>query len=263
MLLHNSRFFGVRSAPLAAMLVIAFAASFASAQAQTHLTRLYQAKLTCGFNPGQVPLLNDRNPFPHHWENFKPGNYATSLNITNSTLQSQTFYAYISLTDYPSFPFIFLGSVSLPLFGTLEVGCAELSPAFPPTTQPGQFVDAVLHLFSTGNHFTVKAVYTYSSRDAFERHLFVGLDKNDDVGVLEAHGSGVSTVPAEDPLLVPVHLAASGAGGLGLGASVDHEDITPRTISILIPSLDERATRHPENLLTANRQHLEGFNGNN
>ncbi|MEE8586902.1 MAG: hypothetical protein V3T83_18835, partial [Acidobacteriota bacterium] len=149
------------------LLLAAMVAMTGFTQAQTLFTA-YVTKFACGYKTGKVPLLSDPNLFPHVYENYKPGNYATSINVTNPNFAMHTVYAFASLpgSNHPVYRIEYLGIWSL---GTEEIGCKAIAIATGNTG--GKFFEGTVILYALGDVFKVRTAYTYSSRDAFERHV--------------------------------------------------------------------------------------------
>ncbi len=219
------------------MLAVCFLLS-ETIQAQT-FARLYPAKFTCGFQTGHVPLLS--NPqIAQSYEDFKAGNYATAINVTNVTLGSPQFWAYVALPNDRHHIF-FLGEFRLPLGGVTKIDCPKIAAAA--LQSDGEFFEGIVYIYANNDSFKVDAIYTYSSRDALERHIVWGLHgPTSTFGALESLGAEHSPLVVADPDFPATQIAASGAGGIGLGASIDLEEVRSRllTPSILKGDVDTR-----------------------
>lgn len=203
-------------------LVFLFAAS-----AQAQLSG-YPGKLVCGFEQGNVPFLNDPNPLqpPRPYENLKPGNYATVFNLLNLTATAQ-LVNFVFTSDNAPPVFVFARTINA--FTSIEIGCDEvLNPFMPPLV--GQRVEGMLIPVANVANLIVDVVYTFESQNGFERHVVYGQGGTSDPTL----GSTVDEIlhdftpptGAGDQIV-----AASGAGGLGLGASID----VVRLVAVPVP----------------------------
>ena len=244
---QTSRAHRGRSAVILAAVLLA--ASLGAAQpAESQSVFGYFPKFVCGFQTGNVPLLNDPNPpiDKDSYEAFKPGNYATTVNITNTTLNPETVSVYAMVTTGdPTIPSVRAPVVTQVISGLLglgagfgtnfEVDCQDIADAFtaiglPP---PGSIIEGNLFILPNSGNATlqVDAVYSYESQNAFERHVLWG--NNFDVTTnFGEKGTGAQNSASLGDLLKRLeamefpgfeNIAASGAGGLGLGASIDVE----------------------------------------
>lgn len=175
-------------------------------------TNLYIAKFFCGFRAGQTPPqinkgLGGGTPLPNQlspaFRGFQPGSYSTTLNIFNTGSATASFSVFASIDGVATTPNV--ATVNLGTFRTRQLGCGEIASGLAPSVAGGlingDLVEGFLYIQRTKQDLDVQAVYSYTSIDAF--HEFRGDD-----GLVGGTG-------------------AAGAGGLGLGASVDVERIAP------------------------------------
>lgn len=187
-------------------------------------SNLYLAKFVCGFQDGQTPPQLNRGlgggiPLPNQsapvFRGFQPGSYSTTLNLFNTSSGTARFSVFASIDGVATTPNV--ATVSLGTFRSRQIGCDEIAgrvaPLIPGGLINGDLVEGFLYIQRTRKDLDAQVVYSYSSIDAF--HEFRGDD-----GLVAGTG-------------------AAGAGGLGLGASIDVERITPlETASpfILVPN---------------------------
>lgn len=190
----------------------------------------YPAKFVCGFELGDVRLLSDTSPLQLEYEQLKPGNYATLINLLNNTLTDQTVTAFLVTQETNGqFP-----GATFPLasFSTFRFGCPEiaaiLGPIFPvPLT--GQVIEGYAVFVANTPNLRVDDVFTFESKDAFKEHLVWVLDEDGQIKAVNLVQGGFKLgpfPPIELPFF-PSDIAASGAGGLGVGASIDVEHVEP------------------------------------
>ncbi len=219
---------------LALVLIVGVVPAFGQAVAQ-----VYPVKFVCGYQIGDVPLLSDPSPLtpPKPYEELKPGNYATLINIIN------TDFTTVNQSFTPAFVIEGVGPISSALIRTLaplattKVGCPEilrtLTP-FLPTAPIGQVFEGYALFVTTPNDpLQIDVVYTYESKDAFKEHIVWGLGPDGTVpdGALNLLHSGFKFGNFPNIFDFPViDIGASGAGGLGLGASIDVERVLPRDV---------------------------------
>lgn len=233
--------------------VLVTLAPFAAAPAGAQLTEihLFTCKVVCGYELGNVRLLNDTRPLSQPYENLKPGNYASVCNLYNYDISDpdQTILPYLAVKGVPLF---FLGSFTIPALDASAYGCIDIINALPPPPPNGTVFEGYLTFYTFSPNIRVDGVHTYSSQNAFDRHVvwaydafglfqiafeYLGLDLTRITNVLDVVG-----------LLEAEALAASGSGGLGLGASIDIEnyevitiDLTPETEPNLPPEVRDMA----------------------
>jgi len=224
----------VRPTPFAALALVGAILAAAPAAGQSIdpvpvpviKVNFFPSKFVCGFQRGNVPLLNDPNPVLNpYYEHVKPGNYATTFNVLNLNLDHQTISFYVSEPDvYDGLKFV--GSRWIPSFGTTQFGCPDIAAGL--GTQNGSFFEGYLLIVVKNDQFKVTGVYTFESQNAFERHVLWRLRSDGSSGI-ESELTSDSLTALTRPL-GPVDfigpfkdIAASGAGGLGLGASIDVE----------------------------------------
>ena len=209
------------------VLICAFLATSAAVEAQ--LTG-YPGKVVCGFEQGNVPLLNDPTPLtpPRPYENFKPGNYATVFNVLNLNPTQQMVTFVLTLQNFQPVT-IFILPVNA--FSSIEIGCEEIfNPFIPPLV--GQRFEGMLIPVTNNSSFVVDAVYTFESQNAFERHVVY-----EDGIATWSFGRSLDDILRDfNPPTGFFIEAASGAGGLGLGASIDVVRIDP--VALLASILD-------------------------
>ena len=228
---------------LAGALLVTLASS-AGAQLIT-----YPAKFVCGYQPGNLPFLNDGNvqPGPDSYEMVKPGNYATVVNILNLNTTVQPVTPFIILTDLADAPGLPAPQVALPVlnlaFATaVRFDCQDIANAILAAggTVNGNVIEGYLTLSTSNARFTVDAVYTYLSQNGFKELHWLASNS----GFIGAFGSTYfHPIIALTSALVfsqsvnlnmgapKEALGGAGAGGLGLGASIDVETIAPVNMS--------------------------------
>ncbi|MEM9595658.1 MAG: hypothetical protein AAGD06_15405, partial [Acidobacteriota bacterium] len=243
-----------RPTPVLVLLLLATLALASGAAAQT--ATVWMPKFVCGYETGNVPLLNDPNPplGGNSYEGFKPGNYATTINIANASLAPQTvLLSAVLTTGVASAPSVTGNLTPVPVnpiggtVGTVfRIDCTDifgaLQPFFPavPPPAPGELIEGYLLIATAtgGPGLQVDTVYTYSSQNAFERHVLWGTDVFGRTGVVKQfQGRTLSGILGPIGLGGPVgeelqDIAASGAGGLGLGASIDVERCEPTVVDL-------------------------------
>lgn len=185
----------------------------------------YPGKIVCGFQPGNVPLLNDPTPLipAHPYENFKPGNYATVFNVLNLNGNEEDVYFLFAAGNTQHFR---LSMVTIGAFTSVQFGCDFFNRYL--SSSLGLRFEGMLIPVAGNSNFVVDAVYTFESQNAFERHVIY-----EDGTSTWTFGQTLDEIlatfspPASSSFVVE---AASGAGGLGLGASIDVERLEPVTI---------------------------------
>ena len=235
----------------AAILISVLFPALAGAQTSS----VWFAKFVCGYQTGNVPLLNNPNPPIDNttYEELKPGNYATVVNIVNTSLNQETVFVNAMVTtgdpvttslNFPVAAQPVLGLLPAPGIGSnMRVGCpavvaAMIANGAPPPT-PGGIVEGHFVIFagSGGANLQVDAVYTFESQNAFERHVLWGSDELGLTGIVrDLQTLTLAGILAPfDPKTFAEGLkdiAASGAGGLGLGASIDVERCDPVDVDL-------------------------------
>ncbi len=204
-----------------------------SAQAQAQLLPLrpsfvYAAQFVCGYVQGATPPQANSPgatvpaPLP---DDFQPGSYATALNLFNPSFRSvANIRMFASVADGGTTP---VGPpITLAAFRTEKITCQDIvrdvARLIPGNLANGEVVEGFLYTTRPADDLEMQAVYTYSTKDGFKEFLGV-----DDAGfVVPVAGREAET---EFPLI-----SIGGAGGLGLGGSIDVEKITPRKVSGLI-----------------------------
>jgi hypothetical protein len=205
---------------------------------------VYSTKFVCGFQVGDIPLLSDEDPFPHAYEALKPGNYATTVNIFNATPFVQKLYPQISYKNkegkFVVIP-LYDAEVSIKPYQTPCVPCGDIVDAIRTYTGDvlsGEAFEGIVFIRSKNQAWDVRTVNTYASQNAFERHLVWGLNQNGSIAVVRTF----------TPVLIPggsvvfpinfqvFDIAGSGAGGLGLGASIDVNYVDPRFVDFELVS---------------------------
>ena len=193
----------------------------------------YPGKFICGYEEGNVPLLNDPTPLvpAKPYENFKPGNYATTFNVLNLNPDPQEVRFIFATSNLPHAR---VATINILGYSSVDVGCEIANPFLSPTFF-GQRFEGMLVPVTNNANFIVDAVYTFESQNAFERHLVY-----EDGGSNWTFGQTLDQILFDftPPTVFFQAEAASGAGGLGLGASIDVERLDPVTI---IPTMVEDA----------------------
>ncbi len=215
-----------------------FLAAASPLSAQTFRT-VYPVKFVCGFVNGNVPLLTNSNtgggPI---YEDLKPGNYATVVNGFHTQLQSDTLQAWAVADNLGP---ALVASFSFVAFETFDIGCPEIMAALGQAN--GLIVEGWLLLFATSPSFNIQPVYSYSSQNAFWDHELWQIVNDRAVLVSNPHclpifpslfppifvtPCGVAPAPrVVGPPSIAGLTVGTGAGGLGLGASIDVEEVSP------------------------------------
>ncbi len=144
---------------------IAWGAWITPAEAQTQQV-LYPVKIVCGFQEGTVPRLGSSSQGVPY-EGFKPGNYATTVNIINLDGPDQGLTPVF--TSSSVFLAVLLGPTNpLTTLGTLSIGCPEIADAInqlPARTLDGEFFEGFLTIAAGTSALRVQAVYTFESKN--------------------------------------------------------------------------------------------------
>jgi hypothetical protein len=234
---------------LGVLALIALASLVAAAPAEAQMLHLFACKVVCGYQPGNVRLLNDTGPipFPHPPEDLKPGNYATTCNIFNYDLSAaaQPVFPYLAIEGGG---LIFLGAVNVGVLNANAYGCRDIAASLP--APPPLIYEGYLTLFTLDPDFKVDSVHTFESQNAFERHLLWQYDPLGPFGIV-FQSLGLSLPRITAPLagggvLARNFATGSGAGGLGLGASIDVEDVRRIDIDLTPLTPVERDRVPPE-----------------
>jgi hypothetical protein len=222
-----------------ALLALALLAvgTFAAAPAEAQLTEihLFTCKVVCGYQLGNVRLLNDLRPLNQPYEDLKPGNYATTCNLYNYDIDAaeQTILPYLAVKGVPLF---FLGAFTIPALDAGALGCVDIVNAItPPPT--GSAFEGYVTFYTFSPNIRVDGVTTYSSQNAFKEHIVWAIDQLGQLfKVLDSLGLTLGAITSAVNVASDVtsieFFAASGAGGLGLGASIDIENYERITISL-------------------------------
>lgn len=180
------------------VIALCFAAFLAGPQrGEAQFTaKVFTAKFLCGYMTGDVPNLDDGNPFPLSYEDVTPGAYSSLVTIINAgvSLGAQSFTASLAIRGFND---VLLANVTLNELRTEEAGCplivATLESALG-LTLDGEFIQGYLIVEAAGDtQFEVHATYTYTSQNT----------------------------------------TGAGPEGLGLGTSVAVERIPERVIDII------------------------------
>ena len=165
MIRKPSRRFSLTSGTAALLLL----ASLAGTPADAQTIHLFPCKVVCGYELGNVRLLNDTSPLNQPYEDLKPGNYATVCNLFNYDIQApaQTVLPYIAVEGAG---LIFLGPVNVPLLTNLAYGCVDIITSLGNPPLNGTVFEGYLTFFTFDPDFHGDGVRTYSSQNAFERH---------------------------------------------------------------------------------------------
>lgn len=201
-------------------------------QTQAQTTRgdrlVYPAKFVCGFATGNVPLMREEDPFPAPYEDLKPGNYATVVNILNLAIVSPQINVLASVEGIAGTPRV--DTLRLSQLQTRRIGCVDIIPALAGSI-PGGLNGAVIEGYllvsvpaSAQDILEVQAVYTYATKDEFDTREFQGVDIVDNLRPVFPQGNS--------PRLRI--MAGAGAGGLGLGGSIHVQKIEPRQVPGLV-----------------------------
>ncbi len=186
-----------------ALAILALALVPQAAEAQTTISA-WLPKFNCGFYPGSIPLLSETDPVATY-EDFKPGNYATAINLFNLSTQTKTFFVYVLKTNFaaPGSKF-FLGQLPVEGIGgpnspNLMIGC--------------KIITALIGLTSPA---------AVANGAGVEGHLLI-IPADPEPGELQV--DVFYTMASQD---------AGAEGGVGLGASVDHETIEAVQLTNLV-----------------------------
>ena len=221
-------------------------ASFGAAAAEAQQIHLFTCKVVCGYESGNVRLLNDTTPIPanHPYEDLKPGNYATTCNMFNYDLEaaSQPVLPYLAVEGAP---LLFLGQVDVASLTANAFGCIDILIGLGNPPLNGASFEGYVTFFTFDPDFDMDAVYTYSSQNAFERHVLWFYDPFGLFGIAFQTlgltlGNITNPLPPVAGELPSSAATASGAGGNGLGASIDVEDIERIDIDLTTPGSSDR-----------------------
>ena len=164
---------------------------------------VYIAKFVCG--PQAIPAT--RIGQITNYSALQPGNYATALNVLTLRDNQPSINVYASMDGHTGNPLV----VQLPIsrvFETHTVTCDEILSALGVNVGTEAY-EGFLYISRRQSDLDVQAVYTFASRDSFQE--FRGVDYNGNVVINPE--VGITSI--------------GGAGGLGLGASIDVERIKP------------------------------------
>lgn len=205
--------------------------------AQTYST-VYPVKFVCGFVNGNVPFLANSNTGGGPvYEDLKPGNYATVVNGLHTQLGGDRLEAWAVADGLGPAQVL---SLSFSAFQTFDIGCPDIMSALGQSN--GLIAEGWLLLFATSPNFNVKPVYSYSSQNGFWDHeLWQINNANQAILVNNPYcipltpsffppifvlpcGFVIPPVPVGPPS-IPGLTVGTGAGGLGLGASIDVEEV--------------------------------------
>lgn len=256
----------IRSEMAFAAGILALAASLLAGSVEAQEIHLFPCKIVCGYQRGNVRLLNDTSPLNQPYEDLKPGNYATTCNMFNYDLDAteQTVLPYVVVEGAP---LIFLGPLSVPTLRSNAFGCIDLIAVTGPPVPPGIAFEGYLTFFTFDPDITFEAIYTYSSQNAFEHHVLWSYNPFGIFGIaFQTLGLALGTVGSPLPddtegVLSTQFAAASGAGGLGLGASIDVEDVERITIDLSTPGDPDKMPPEVRDVLDALGQTSEQPSG--
>ena len=224
-----------------------------------HAQIVFPTKVVCGFEIGLIPLLtNDTtfNPGSSSYEIYKPGNYATAISMWNHNIAPEPVsVGFVINFPPPSNPpsvFVPMPQKILPGLGTQAWGCPEIVTAVLATGNPslinlvqGQRFDGVVLLNTIDARKSVEKCVTYAAEHAFKEFHFIGSNFVFTGTLFAAFGDTLSTVFKQlEPIELPLDqnaIGGAGAGGLGLGASIDVEtvaavDLAPPTPPVIGPA---------------------------
>jgi len=226
-----------------ALALTALASLCLAVPAEAQTLSLFGCKVVCGFQRGNVRLLNDNGPFPfpNPPEDLKPGNYATTCNLFNYDLSAATqqVFPYLAVEGGG---LIFLGTINVGSLNAAAFGCIDIAANLP--APPPLIYEGYLTLFTLDPDFKVDSVHTYSSQNAFERHVLWQFNPFGPFGIV-FQSLGLSIPRITTPLagggvLGAQYATGTGAGGLGLGASIDVEDVRRIDIDLSTLSQEDR-----------------------
>jgi|GEM_PF-4337728 len=222
----------------------AFAVIIAIAAPASAQTTVYPVKFVCGFVDGNIRILDDSEltPDSQGYEDLKPGNYATLVNIFHSGLNNERVQVWAKARGQRA---VSLNSLDAIPFATLDVGCVDIATALGFSLGPE--LEGWLLLFTTSDEYSVSPVYTYASQNGFVDHRYHQVRAN---GMQQFFGgepvfnpfdgyipSGIGMAPVSLPETgIQGAVVATGAGGLGLGASIDVETVDAVTLSVELTS---------------------------
>ena len=222
-------------------LTVLLFAAFGSAQAQI----VYPAKFVCGHQVGSIQLLSNHAD-PKGYEELKPGNYATVINVTNLSVGTETFEYFVSINLKTTGPLLVgpVAPTTMTMFGTAKIGCPDIAAALnlvlPASLDlEGEAFEGMVLIPKALNSLDVQAVYTYANMDQFASRLALYLGPGDVVQSAEIDDE----ISQEEANV----FGASGAGGLGLGASIDVERIVARRTDFIASSLVTEALKPTPN----------------
>jgi hypothetical protein len=233
-----------RRCSLALGVALVLLASLAGARADAQTLHLFPCKIVCGYELGNVRLLNDTSPLNQPYEDLKPGNYATTCNLFNYDIQAatQTVFPYVAVEGAG---LIFLGPVTVPALTNLAYGCVDIITSLGNPPLNGIGFEGYLTFFTFDPDFHGDGVRTYSSQNAFERHVLWSYDPFGTIRLaFQVLNISLPLITAPLPdiegFLEQEGLTASGAGGLGLGASIDVEEVRRIDIDLGVLTAEDR-----------------------
>lgn len=164
---------------------------------------VYAAKFVCG--PQTTPATGIGQTVSY--AALQPGNYATALNVLPFVEDRLGIEVHASMDGNPLNPLVRRFPFTRAL-NTYTVTCEDILDGFGVSVS-NEAYEGFLYIERSKPDLEVQAVYTYASRDQFSDWL--GVDTNGNV--------------VENPEVNLISIG--GAGGLGLGASIDVERVEP------------------------------------
>lgn len=164
---------------------------------------VYAAKFVCG--PQTTPATGIGQTVSY--AAVQPGNYATALNILPFIDGRLGIDVHASMDGNPLNPLVRRFPLTRAL-NTYTVTCEDILNGFGVSVS-NEAYEGFLYIERSKPDLEVQAVYTYASRDEFTDWL--GVDSNGNV--------------VQNPEVNLISIG--GAGGLGLGASIDVERVEP------------------------------------
>lgn len=217
-------------------------ASLISASAFAQVTTLYPIKFVCGYSTGSVPLEGQAFIIPNSLRRaVQAGSYSTAVNVLHNQIQDDNIAFYAVAEGFAAVEV--KRSTNIQNFQATRVICPQIQGAFGISAETE--VEGWLVMATTSDSFSVEAVYTYANQNLFIDHryrqaqLFGGIPA---LGLL-AQGFEDTTLLANNPTVTAPLLATtanpssdftvagSGAGGNGLGSSIDLESVEPVSLN--------------------------------
>lgn len=224
----------VRLAQYALLFTLLTAASPAL-WAQTANT-LFPIKFVCGHSAGTVPSQRTGAAPNSLFRILQAGNYSTAVNILHNQLTADVVSFFAIAEGYNGVPVI--NQLNMAAFESTTVICPEIQGAFGISAETE--VEGWLIMAASSPDFSVEVVYTYANYERFIDHryrqvtgpsvpFFTLFPQGPEDTTLITPGLPIVPLPVATPANPSgdYAVAGSGAGGAGIGASIDVEKVEP------------------------------------